>query len=569
MDSHALNKSEIPLGHTRFSWQNSSNVPLSHTRYSWGPSVLDNADVVVSSSTSPTTTTTPQPPLTLVDVDANFLHDDLENHIEWHLSQAATAQPWAVTKFVTPCCCFQDLTKIKTLGERYPDTIYVTAGVHPYWSASHVGTQAREGGWDCTPLAEAQLREMASQNIYRCIGECGLDCVRPPTEANGFPTLETQLPWFEAQVRIAVDLQKPLFLHERKAHKAFLNVLDPYLGDCVGDGTTTTTTTTTTARLLPPCLVHAFSGTEPELIAYRKRDFYIGVTGHLFDKSSQVRACLVKHVPLNRLMVETDAPYMGFKGCRLMEKKETMVGTRVYKNRTKDKYPNVPAALPRIVALVAELYGVTGDEVARATSNNAHIFFQMNSSSSTQDGNRDTTTNDTRHQELERKSEGTTDTTAQDNDVEAINDMAQALQDQQELEQAVALYLQVLAIRERTLGREHPTTLTACWNVGIVYQDLGELSHAEPLLLRTVQGYTTVLGSAHPDTLTTMYNVADFYETKGDYESAVRWSRTSLEGYASIDYVEDVQDGCDQLCAFLNHQGRHEEADGVVLKYLG
>ena len=66
-------------------------------------------------------------------------------------------------------------------------------------------------------------------------------------------------------------------------------------------------------------------------------------------------------------MVETDAPYMGFKGCR-----------RTEPSKRGRKYPNVPAALPQVVAAVAECYGVPATEVAARTTANAVAFFRMN-----------------------------------------------------------------------------------------------------------------------------------------------------------------------------------------------
>ena len=100
--------------------------------------------------------------------------------------------------------------------------------------------------------------------------------------------------------------------------------------------------------------------------AYRSLDFYIGVTGFICQKSQALRSFLPRLVPLDRLVVETDAPYMGFKGCRATEEL-----------RKKDKYPNVPAALPKVVQAVAECYGVSPQEVAERTTANARDFFKM------------------------------------------------------------------------------------------------------------------------------------------------------------------------------------------------
>ena len=101
----------------------------------------------------------------------------------------------------------------------------------------------------------------------------------------------------------------------------------------------------------------------------------------------------------------------------------------------------------------------------------------------------------------------------------------------------------------------------------IVYQDLNELHSAEPLLQRTLQGYTDILGELHPDTLTAKYSMADFYETKGDLAMAESFSRQSLEGFASTGFDEEIGDGVEQLCSFLEQQGKGEEAEAIELKY--
>ena len=205
----------------------------------------------------------------------------------------------------------------------------------------------------CHSAAQAglqTLREYASTDAARCVGECGLDLVRGPHEKNGFPDLDTQLPWFTAQVDLACELQKPLFLHVRDAFEPFMQVMKPRLSQLPS----------------PPGLVHAFTGTEEELEAYVEMGFLIGVTGFICQKSEPLRTFLPKYVPLDRLVVETDAPYMGFKGCRKNEQ-----------DKRKDSRPNVPSALPFVVRAVAECYGVPATEVAAKTTSNARHFFRM------------------------------------------------------------------------------------------------------------------------------------------------------------------------------------------------
>ena len=97
-------------------------------------------------------------------------------------------------------------------------------------------------------------------------------------------------------------------------------------------------------------------------------DFYIGVTGYLLRKKNPMVEWLPNHVPLSRLLIETDSPYMGFKGCRKTEPTE---------NNSKHTYPNVPASLPILLQVVAKAYGVTDVEVAKATTENAKRFFSI------------------------------------------------------------------------------------------------------------------------------------------------------------------------------------------------
>ena len=561
-----------PLGHTSFSWNASTTPPLAHTSYSWGQSISISPPTNPSPPTTTSTSSLPLPPInniTLVDADCNFLHEDLQPHLLHHIQRATQSQPFPVTQFITPCVCLRDLNKALQLGIDHPNVIFVTAGVHPFWSAATVNALPREGGCDFTEQAMDQLADMAANDTFRCIGECGLDLVRPPThpKGNGFPCLATQLPWFQAQVSLAVNLKKPLFLHERKAHQAFLEVLDPYL-DLNAKGIPGK------ERRLPPCLVHAFTGTENELKAYRQRDFYIGITGFILEKtaSAELRQCLATLVPLHRLMVETDAPYMGFKGCRDGEEKEFQIDGKIYKNRKKDKYPNVPASLSKIVVAIADIYNVSPEDIAMATSDNARRFFDLRREKETggnggeEYGNRDqqgdvTVEGESKEQVVQVQAISTTLSILQD--LETAN----ALQDQGLLQEAEVLFKKVLLAREATLGKEDPETLTVAWNLGTNLQDQGKLGEAEPMLKRALNGYDKILGHEHQDTLVAAYGFADFLETKEDFEEAAIYSWWSLKGFVGMKSRNDVADGVEQLCALLELQGKIEEADAIEERF--
>ncbi|CAM9447482.1 unnamed protein product [Chrysoparadoxa australica] len=277
--------------------------------------------------------------LDLVDVDANLLHDDLVGDLDNHIDVAKSV---GVRHFVVPGSTLDDSRAAIKLAMDRTGVVYPTAGVHPYHS------------YQCSrsdlSAAIAELRTMVRENnsLVTCIGECGLDA------SEGFPPLEAQVPWFEAQVELACELRKPLFLHERKAFQRFVNVLDRH-GSASKQG-------------LPPCLVHCFTGGAQELSHYLSRDFYIGVTGFIKKEThgAELRS-IIGALPLDRVMIETDAPYLGFKGCR-----------KRCKTKPKQQYPNVPSALPEVLDAVAEAMGVTRWELAAAATQNARAFFGMN-----------------------------------------------------------------------------------------------------------------------------------------------------------------------------------------------
>eukprot|EP00903_Cladosiphon_okamuranus_P018774 g17271.t1 len=267
----------------------------------------------------------------LVDVDANLLHPDLSDDIEHHLQVAASV---GVKQFVVPGSTVDDSRGALELAQQKPNVVFPTAGVHPY----HVE------GCGLLEDALASLASLAALEQVRCVGECGLDY------SEGFPSAELQLPWFEKQVELACMLKKPLFLHERAAFGDFSEVLRRY--DALHG--------------LPPCLVHCFTGNEKELAAYLDMGFFISVAGGICrEKSGASLREAVKRVPLERLMVETDAPYLGFTGCRKGHSKPNK------------QSPNCPSALPAVVSVLAECLGLPFEEVARATGENSRAFFGM------------------------------------------------------------------------------------------------------------------------------------------------------------------------------------------------
>jgi len=198
--------------------------------------------------------------------------------------------------------------------------------VHPHHAAEYDG--------DC----DALLRELVAAPQVRAVGETGLDYHR---DLSPRPTQQFA---FEQQLQIALDCGKPLFLHQRDAHADFMAILKP-----VRDK-------------LAAVVVHCFTGTREELFAYLDQDWYIGITGWLCDerRGTHLRE-LVKHIPANRLMIETDAPYLLPRTVRPQPSHRR----------------NEPMYLAHIVEELARDRGETVEAVAASTSATATTFFRL------------------------------------------------------------------------------------------------------------------------------------------------------------------------------------------------
>lgn len=153
--------------------------------------------------------------------------------------------------------------------------LFATAGVHPH-QASTLSAAVLD-----------ELRELAARPEIVAVGECGLDYDRD------FSPRDQQRRAFEAQLDLAADLGKPVFLHEREAHEDFARALSRARPKLVGG------------------VVHCFTGTRRALDHYLSLDLHIGITGWICDeRRGKALRELVRLVPEGRLLIETDAPYL-------------------------------------------------------------------------------------------------------------------------------------------------------------------------------------------------------------------------------------------------------------------
>lgn len=207
------------------------------------------------------------------------------------------------------------------LARKY-DNIYAVAGVHP-----HSASELEEDGLDW-------LIEIAKEEKVVAIGEIGLDFYYDNSPR------DIQRKWFKAQLQLAKELGLPVVIHTRDAAKETYDILK----DAAADG-----------KL--KVLMHCYSGSAEMAVDYAKLGFYIALGGAVTFKNARVPREVASVVPLENLMIETDCPYMTpepFRG-----------------KRNEPKYVNL------VAEKIAEIKGITVEELAKATADNARSFFRL------------------------------------------------------------------------------------------------------------------------------------------------------------------------------------------------
>ena len=208
----------------------------------------------------------------LLDIGANLGHESFRHDLDAVLQRA---QAHGVSRMIVTGASREGSTHALALTRAHPGMLFATAGVHPHHAI------------DYDDATDALLRELAQDAAVRAVGETGLDYNRK------YSPREVQLQVFEHQLQIAVDLQKPLFLHQRDAHADFIALLRRY------------------RERVPAAVVHCFTDSGEALRDYLALDCHIGITGWICDERRGIHLReLVRTIPANRLMIETDAPYL-------------------------------------------------------------------------------------------------------------------------------------------------------------------------------------------------------------------------------------------------------------------
>jgi TatD DNase family protein len=257
----------------------------------------------------------------LVDIGANLTHPAFHDDVDEVIARARNA---GVASIIATGTTVEESRAAVSLAEKYD--LHATAGVHP-----HHARECNSGTIPC-------LREIAKHPRIVAIGECGLDFNR------NYSPHPDQEKWFVAQLELALALKKPLFLHSRDAYPRFSQILQ--------------------SVKIEKAVAHCFTGEKKELHAYLDLGLYIGITGWICDeRRGQHLIQLVRDIPRDRLLLETDSPYLTPRDLRPQPRARR----------------NEPAFLPHVLRAVARALGRPPEEIGAETAGNAKRLFELSS----------------------------------------------------------------------------------------------------------------------------------------------------------------------------------------------
>lgn len=259
----------------------------------------------------------------MIDIGVNLtnkrFHKDLPDVI-------ANARQAGLSALIITGTDFASSESAIALAQTAPDFLFCTAGIHPHDAQS----------FDSTSVAS--LRRLALDPQVKAIGECGLDFNR------NYSTPAAQEYAFVQQLELAVELQLPVFMHERDASQRFIELLTPYIAQ------------------LPNAVLHCFTGDKHDLQRCLDLDLHIGITGWICDERRGTELLdLVKLIPDNRLMIETDAPYLLPRSLRPKPKSSR----------------NEPKYLPYIAQTIALAREQSFADLVSNTQKNSQAFFNL------------------------------------------------------------------------------------------------------------------------------------------------------------------------------------------------
>ncbi|MGC9520486.1 MAG: TatD family hydrolase [Anaerolineae bacterium] len=267
----------------------------------------------------------------MIDTHVHLQDNQYSDDLEMVLTRASAAR---VSAAVVPGITVGDSREAVRLAQQHraaPCRLYAAIGVHPTYA--HL----------MTPEAMDELRSLAESPLVVAIGEIGLDYYWPRIKDRGWTCAEPKLQRkvLKQQLTLATELQMPVVIHDRDAHRDTLDILRAWKArDPHARGT-----------------LHAYAGGPELLDEVLQLGFYIGIDGPVTYKNATDLHAVAQQVPISRLLLETDGPYLTPAPHR---------GKR-----------NEPAFLTHVAERIAELRGVAVELVQRTTHDNAVSFYDL------------------------------------------------------------------------------------------------------------------------------------------------------------------------------------------------
>lgn len=262
-------------------------------------------------------------PELLVDTHCHLNLSQYDSDREDVIQRAAAV---GVTRIIIPAIDLQTGDEAIALAHRYQG-VFAAVGCHPN-STAHFEESIL-----------SQIEQQAAQEKIVAVGEIGLDYHWDDSPR------EKQIPAFEAQLTLAARLNLPVIIHNRKASEDVIAILEQW------------------ASTLPeslrkrPGVLHSVSAPPPLAERALAAGFFLGFTGPITFKKADETRLIARETPLDRILVETDGPYL-----------------------TPKPYPtprNEPAYIPYIIEKLAEVKETSGDEIAAITTQNAVRLFNL------------------------------------------------------------------------------------------------------------------------------------------------------------------------------------------------
>ena len=250
----------------------------------------------------------------LIDTHCHLFFDELKNNLDSVLERANNA---GVNKFICVGTNIDDSKKSLSIAESN-DNIFAAAGVHP-----HDAKDVEEGYIN-------SLYELMEYESMIAVGEIGLDYFRNISD----PKIQKNI--FRQQMEVAQDLNRPVIIHNRDSDTDMIKIIKDY-PDVIG-------------------VSHCFSSTIETANSFLEMGYYISFSGNITFNNSHLPE-VIKQIPLNRILVETDSPFLS---------PEPERGKK-----------NEPSKVRIVAQKVADIHNIDLDSLARKTSDNASELFRL------------------------------------------------------------------------------------------------------------------------------------------------------------------------------------------------